>query len=63
MRIEKNIKAKSSVKANYIFNIMYQGIAVLFPLVLTPYLSRSIGSKGIGEYSFYFSMTSDKSVS
>lgn len=48
----------SKVKKNYILNTVYQVMALAFPLLLTPYLSRTIGSEGLGQYSYYFSYAS-----
>ena len=43
---------KASVKKNYIYNVMYQIMALLTPLITTPYISRVLGAEGIGIYSF-----------
>lgn len=45
----------SSTKTNFIFNSIYQLSAILIPLVTMPYLSRVLGSDGLGEYSFAYS--------
>jgi len=41
-----------SVKRNYIYNLSYQILVVLTPLITTPYLSRVLGKELIGTYSF-----------
>lgn len=41
---------------NYILNISYQILVILIPLITTPYLSRVIGTQGIGVYSYYYSI-------
>lgn len=41
-----------SVKKNYIFNLAYQLLALLIPLITTPYISRVLGAEGVGTYSF-----------
>lgn len=46
----------SSTKTNFIFNSIYQLSAILIPLVTMPYLSRVLGSDGLGEYSFAYSV-------
>lgn len=47
----------SNVKANFIYNSLYQILALLLPLVTTPYISRVLGADGIGEYAFHFSIS------
>lgn len=57
MRIDSN-----KTKANFVYNILYEIIRVIVPLITTPYISRVLGSYGIGEfalaqtYSMYFVM-------
>ncbi len=41
-----------SIRTNYIFNLSYQFITMLTPLITTPYLSRMLGAGGIGDVSF-----------
>ena len=48
---------KQSVKKNYIYNLCYQILIILLPLVTTPYLSRVLGANGIGIYSYTVSIT------
>ena len=43
---------KKSIKKNYIYNLMYQILLVILPLITTPYISRILGSENIGIYSF-----------
>ena len=45
-----------SVKKNYVFNLIYQILLVIIPLITTPYLSRVLFKEGIGQYSFAFSL-------
>ena len=42
---------KVSIKKNYIYNVAYQVLNLLAPLVTTPYISRVLGVEGVGEYS------------
>lgn len=39
---------KRSITANVFFNLLYQVLTILMPLITTPYLSRVIGAEGIG---------------
>lgn len=48
--------SKKSAKKNYLYNMIYQVFALIVPLVVTPYVSRVLGSDGIGEYSFTYSL-------
>lgn len=48
---------KKSVLKNYIYNLSYQILAILLPLITTPYLSRVLGAENIGIYSYTISIT------
>lgn len=41
-----------SIRKNYIYNTLYQILAMLAPLVTTPYVSRTLSADGIGIYSY-----------
>ncbi|WP_187949020.1 oligosaccharide flippase family protein [Carnobacterium inhibens] len=45
-----------NLRRNYIYNITYQFVLVLTPLIITPYLSRILGAEGIGIYSYHFTI-------
>lgn len=47
---------KHSIKKNYIYNLIYQVLAIILPLVTTPYISRVLGAENIGIYSYTFSI-------
>ena len=47
-----------SIKKNYLFNTSYQILALIVPLITTPYVSRVLGAHGIGIYSYTFSIVS-----
>lgn len=49
---------KKSLANNFIFNIFYQLMLYVVPLVITPYLSRVLGVDGIGRYSYIQSIVS-----
>ena len=43
-------------KKNFIYNITYQRLILIIPIITAPYLSRVIGSTGIGTYSYTYSI-------
>ena len=45
----------NDLKKNFILNSAYQLLAVIVPVILTPYLTRTLGSEGLGSYSYYYS--------
>lgn len=49
---------RNSIKENYIYNLLYQVLIMVLPLVITPYLSRVLGAEQIGIYSFTLSILS-----
>ena len=48
--------AKKSITKNYIYNMIYQVLILVLPLVTTPYLSRVLGAEGIGIYGYTYSI-------
>ena len=49
---------EKSIKKNFAFNLVYQILILIAPLIVTPYVSRVLGVDGIGEYSYANSMVS-----
>lgn len=45
-----------SIKRNYIYNLLYEIVTLLVPLITTPYVSRVLGAEGIGTYSYSYSI-------
>lgn len=45
-----------SLKTNYIYNLIYQMLVLVLPLITTPYLSRVLGADGVGVYSYTLSI-------
>ncbi len=43
---------KKSVIKNYIYNVSYQVLTILAPLVTAPYISRVLGPENVGTYSY-----------
>ena len=46
----------NSIKKNFIYNAFYQILALITPLVTTPYISRILRPEGIGMYSYGYSV-------
>lgn len=46
----------SSVKKNFIYNVAYQILVIILPLVTAPYLSRVLGAGQLGQYSYTYSV-------
>ena len=49
---------KNSITKNYVYNLVYQILIILLPLITTPYISRVLGAESIGIYSYTFSIIS-----
>lgn len=50
--------AKKSLTKNYIYNLVYQILTLILPLITTPYISRVLGAENIGIYSYTYSIVS-----
>lgn len=46
----------STIKKNFIYNVVYQLLTMILPLISVPYVSRVMGVKGMGEYSYTYSI-------
>lgn len=57
-----------SLRRNYIYNLIYQVVLVISPLITTPYISRVLGAANIGIYSYaesiftYFKMVAELGI-
>ena len=49
---------RKSIKKNYVYNLCYQVLLLLTPLITTPYISRVLGADGIGTVSYAESIVS-----
>lgn len=47
---------KKSITKNYIYNLIYQILILVLPLITTPYISRVLGAENIGIYSYTISI-------
>lgn len=48
---------EKSVEKNYIYNLIYQMLVVVIPLIVTPYVGRVLGAEGVGAFSYTTAMT------
>ena len=46
----------NNIKKNLVYNIIYQIMILIIPLIMAPYLSRTIAAKGVGIYSYTYSI-------
>lgn len=53
--MSNEIKAQS-VKKNFTFQILYQIVILVIPLVVSPYLTRTLGDTALGIYSYTYSI-------
>jgi thiamine transporter ThiT len=44
----------NALKKNLLINVSYQLLVVVIPLVVAPYVSRTVGAEGVGVYSYTF---------
>ena len=47
---------KKSITKNYIYNLTYQILILILPLITTPYISRVLGAENIGIFSYTVSI-------
>lgn len=50
--------SKKSISKNYLYNLFYQILVIVLPLITTPYLARVLGAEAIGIYSYTLSIAS-----
>ena len=48
----------ASIKKNYVYNIVYQLLNIILPLITVPIISRALGPDASGVYSYTFSIVS-----
>ena len=44
------------MKKNFIYNVLYQILILIIPLITMPYVSRALGADGVGIYSYTYSI-------
>ena len=47
-----------SVRKNYFYNLLYEIVVLVVPLITAPYLSRVLGADGVGVSSYTLSIVS-----
>ncbi len=50
--------SNKSIRKNYLYNMGYQLLLLVVPLIVAPYVSRVLGADGIGTYSYTLSVVS-----
>jgi len=48
----------TDLKKNFIYNVAYQILILILPIITIPYVSRVLGATGIGTYSYSYSIAS-----
>ena len=49
--------SKNTIKKNYFYNLIYQVVAIILPIITTPYISRVLGATNIGIYGYTISIS------
>lgn len=47
---------ETSAKVNYIYSVLYSILSMILPVVTAPYVARVIGAKGLGIYSYNYTI-------
>ena len=48
---------KKSIKKNYVYNLIYQVLVIIIPIITIPYVSRVLGARNIGIYGYTLSIS------
>ena len=48
----------NTIESNFLYNLIYQILTIIIPIITTPYISRTIGANGLGIYSYNYSIAS-----
>ena len=46
------------MKKNFIYNLLYQFVQIVIPLILLPYVSRVLGADTLGVYNYSYTIAS-----
>ena len=52
----KNKNKKSNIIINFLYSSIYQILLIILPLITSPYVSRVLGAKGLGIYSYTYAI-------
>jgi len=52
------MKKNNSIRTNFLYQICYELLHILLPVVTSPYISRAIGADGLGVFSYSYSVAS-----
>ena len=50
------MNSSSKIKLNFVLKLIYQFVAILVPLITTPYLARVLGATQLGNYGYTYSI-------
>ena len=57
LSIRKNsLLIPDSTKKNFTFQLLYQVVILVIPLIVSPYLTRTLGGNSLGVYSYTYSI-------
>ena len=54
---KQNKMSKKSIAKNYLYNLTYQVLTIILPIITIPYISRIFGAENIGIYSYTLSIS------
>ncbi len=46
----------NTIRKNFLYNVVYQILLIVLPLITTPYISRVLGVDGVGTYSYTYTV-------
>ena len=46
-----------SIRKNFVYNLIYQLLTIILPLITTPYVSRVLGAFNVGIYGYALSIS------
>ena len=47
---------RKSIQKNLVYQIIYEVLVLILPLITSPYIARRIGAEGLGQYSYSYSV-------
>ena len=47
---------KEKLSSNLIMQFLYQGVTLVIPLIISPFLTRTLGSNALGVYTYTYSI-------